>query len=87
MRTCVGSFFFSQATTRSAGRCTAQRMSPGAFGSLPASPCSLGSQGSFGPDRIARSAYNGAGEVTQVRTAVGTADEAAEASLTYRPNG
>ena len=43
--------------------------------------------GGFGPDRIARTVYDAAGQVTQVRTAVGTADEAAEASSTYRPNG
>jgi YD repeat-containing protein len=75
--------------------CRAQRMNPGAFGSLPASACSLGAEGTastgsgqdFGPDRIVKSLYNAAGEVTQVRTAVGTSLEAAEASSTYRPNG
>jgi RHS repeat-associated protein len=60
---------------------------PNAFGSLPASACSLGAEGSFGPDRIVKSLYNAAGEVTQVRSAVGTPLDAAEASSTYRPNG
>jgi YD repeat-containing protein len=67
--------------------CTAQRMNPAAFGSLPGSACTLGSEGSFGPDRIVKSVYNAAGDVTQVRSAVGTADEAAEATSTYTNNG
>jgi len=67
--------------------CQAVRMNPAAFGSLPASACSLGAQGSFGPDRITRSVYDAAGQVTQVRSAVGTAEEAAEVTATYTPNG
>jgi RHS repeat-associated protein len=62
-------------------------MNLASFGSLPASACTLGSEGSFGPDRIEKNVYNVANEVTQVRTAVGTADEAAEVSSTYTNNG
>jgi len=40
-----------------------------------------------GPDRVAKRIYNAASEVTQVQTAVGTADQANEASSTYSNNG
>jgi YD repeat-containing protein len=67
--------------------CSAQRMNPAAFGSLPASACTLGTQGSHGPDRITKTVYDELGRVKEARTAVGTADEAAEARYNYRPNG
>jgi RHS repeat-associated protein len=67
--------------------CTAQRMNPGAFSSLPSSACQLGSEGNFGPDRIRKTIYDAAGQVTQVRVALGTADEAAEVTTSYRLNG
>jgi RHS repeat-associated protein len=75
--------------------CTAQRMNPAAFpsttlgtgGSLPGSACTLGVEGSFGPDRISKAVYDAAGQVTQMRVALGTAEEAAEVTASYRPNG
>lgn len=67
--------------------CTAQRMNPAAFGSLPASACSLGTQGSDGPDRIVRTHYDAAGRVNRIESAVGTADQADEAAATYTDNG
>jgi YD repeat-containing protein len=67
--------------------CTAQRMNPAAFGALPASACSLGTEGTFGPDRITKASYDAAGQVTQLLTAVGTPDQAVEAATTYRNNG
>ncbi len=50
-----------------AGRpdCTAQRMNVSVYGSLP-DACSLGTQGSFGPDRIGRNEYDAANHVTKV---------------------
>ena len=59
----------------SAGRleCTAQRMNPAVYGSLPTSACTLGAEGSFGPDRITRSQYDAVGRVTKVQRAYGTA--------------
>jgi YD repeat-containing protein len=51
--------------------CTAMRMNAAAFGSLPASACSLGIQGSFGPDRITRNLYDIAGQLTTVQRAYG----------------
>lgn len=66
--------------------CSAVRMNPAIYGSLPASACTLGTQGSFGPDRIARTIYDAAGQVTQNQVAVGTADAATERTLTYSSN-
>jgi RHS repeat-associated protein len=68
--------------------CTAQRMNSAAFASLPSSACSLGTQGGFGPDRIAKTIYDAAGQATQVKTAFGvTGQEANEVSATYTANG
>ncbi|WP_395942185.1 RHS repeat domain-containing protein [Brevundimonas aurantiaca] len=72
-----------------AGRptCTAVRMNPAAFGSLPASACTLGTEGGQGPDRIERRVYDAAGQLLQVRRAVGTPLEQVYAAYTYSPNG
>ena len=71
-------------------QCVAQRMNTAEFGasSLPSDACTLDTEGSHGPDRIARTYYDAAGQVTQVRTAYGVSgQEAAEAGLSYRNNG
>lgn len=67
--------------------CTATRMNPDIYASLPASACSLAAEGSFGPDRIVKYSYDAVGRVTEVRSAVGTGAEAADAIATYHPNG
>ncbi len=67
--------------------CTAVRMNPGAFASLPSSACALGPQGVHGPDRITRSVYDAAGQRLQLREGVGTGVEAAEATWAYNLNG
>lgn len=75
--------------------CTAQRMNPAAFGTPPASTCSLGTTGSYGPDRISRLVYDVAGEVTKVQAAYGvtTANgfpvtlQRDESTSTYTNNG
>jgi RHS repeat-associated protein len=67
--------------------CTAQRMNPAAYASLPASACSLGTEGSAGPDRISQRVYNAASQVTKVRSAVGTAQQADEVTTVYTNNG
>jgi len=67
--------------------CSATRMNTAIYGSLPASACSLGTAGTFGDDRIARTIYDAAGQVTQVQVAVGTTDAANERTLTYTNNG
>jgi RHS repeat-associated protein len=51
--------------------CTAVRMNPAAFASLPESACTLGAQGSQGPDRITRNEYDSAGQLLKVRKAYG----------------
>jgi RHS repeat-associated protein len=67
--------------------CTARRMNPAAFASLPASACALGAQGSHGPDRITRNVYDPAGQLTQVQRAYGTPLQQNEATYEYSPNG
>ena len=69
-------------------QCVAQRMNPAEFASLPSDACTLDTQGSFGPDRIARTYFDAAGQVIQVRTAFAVSgQEANEASATYTNNG
>jgi YD repeat-containing protein len=67
--------------------CVATRMNGAAWTSLPSSACSLGTEGSFGPDRIVKNVFDAAGQVTQVKSAVGTSLEAADVTSTYRSNG
>jgi RHS repeat-associated protein len=72
--------------------CTAQRMNPAEFGSLPSDACTLDTAGTgasdFGPDRITRNYYDTADRLTSVRTGFGVSGvEAVEATMTYRNNG
>lgn len=67
--------------------CTAQRMNPAVFSSLPASACTQSTQGSAGPDRITRNVYNAAGRITQIERAVGTPLLQVYAAYTWSPNG
>ena len=85
----TGTSALTQYSYDSKGRlsCTAQRMNPSVFGSLPSDACTLGTAGSFGPDRITKSIYDNADEVTQVQIAVGTTDAANERTLTFSANG
>lgn len=68
-------------------QCTAIRMNPAEFGSLPTSACSLDTEGSNGPDRITRNSYDAVGRVTMEERAVGTAIEQDYARYTYSANG
>ena len=83
------SYAVSQTSYDGLGRvdCTVQRMNSAAFGSLPASACSLGTAGGDGPDRISKNTYDAAGRVTKVQTAYGTAQQADEATTGYTNNG
>lgn len=67
--------------------CTAVRMNTAAFGSLPASACTLGTAGSEGPDRITRKVYDLAGQLIQVQQAYGTPLQQNYATYTYSSNG
>ena len=62
-------------------------MNVAAYGSLPTSACSLGTQGANGPDRITKTSYDAAGQVLQVRRGVGTSIEIAEVTYDYTLNG
>lgn len=66
--------------------CTAVRMNPSTWGSLPAA-CTTATAGSFGPDRISRNTYDAAGRITKVETAVGTAAASDEVRVAYTNNG
>jgi RHS repeat-associated protein len=68
--------------------CTALRMDPSDWGAGAANACAQDpTPGVHGPDRIAKTLYNAAGEVTEQRSAVGTPLEAAEARASYDANG
>lgn len=67
-------------------QCSATRMNPAAWGTL-TNACTVQTAGSNGPDRIARTTYDAAGQVTLVQTGYGTADQADEVATTYRANG
>ena len=70
-----------------AGRldCTALRMNPGTYNSLPGA-CDLGAQGGFGPDRINRYEYDALSRINKTWSGYRTGDAAA--SLTsYTPDG
>jgi RHS repeat-associated protein len=73
----------------SAGRvqCVAQRMNPAVYGSLPADACTLGTSGSYGADRIVKTDYDAADEVTKTTSAYGTADQSDDVTTTYTNNG
>ncbi len=68
--------------------CTAVRMNPAAFASTPPSAaCSVGAQGSYGPDRITKNNYDAARQLTQVQKAVGTPLAENYATYTYTATG
>ncbi|MCR2833039.1 RHS repeat domain-containing protein [Parerythrobacter lacustris] len=67
--------------------CTAVRMNPATYGALPASACTPGPEGTQGPDRITRTVYDAAGQVVQIRKAVGTPIEIADVTYSHTPNG
>ena len=68
-------------------QCTAVRMNPARYTALPASACTIGAEGAFGPDRITRNGYDPAGQLLTVEKAVGTPIAKVEARYTYTPNG
>lgn len=68
-------------------RCKAIRMNPASYGSLPSSACALGSQGSYGPDRISRFSYNAQDQLLSEERAVGTSLSQVYAIYTYDQYG
>jgi RHS repeat-associated protein len=73
--------------TASRVTCVAQRMNPAAFGSLPSSACTLGTEGTFGPDRIVKYTYDSLDRVTKETTAFGTPLATDEVTRGYSANG
>jgi RHS repeat-associated protein len=67
--------------------CTAVRMNPAVFSSLPASACTLSTTGGQGADRITHNIYDAAGQLTQVQRAYGTSLQQNYATYTYSSNG
>lgn len=67
--------------------CVAVRMNPAAYGSLPASGCSLGTAGTSGPDRITRTVADQAGRTVSEQEGYGTGDVAYSARASYTANG
>jgi RHS repeat-associated protein len=61
-------------------------MNPAAFGSAPGA-CTLGTAGSFGPDRISKTFYDAADRVTKVQEAVGTGAVIDAMIASYTQNG
>jgi hypothetical protein len=57
------------------------------YGSLPASACTLGTEGSHGPDRLTRLYYDAVGRHTKTLAGYQTADEAYEVQKNYSENG
>lgn len=67
--------------------CTALRMNPAAYGSLPSSACDLGAEGTSGPDRITKNYWTDGGALARVVSALGTAAEADDVQYVYNDNG
>ena len=82
-------FKVTQTSYDAVGRvqCVAERMNMGVFASLPTSACTLGTEGTLGPDRITRNVYDQAGQLLKVQRAVGTSLAQDEATYTYSANG
>ncbi len=70
--------------------CTAKRMNPAQFGSLPASACTLGTEGTMGPDRITKNTYDVLGRPIKTVGGYGVMNGGAgniEIELGYTANG
>jgi RHS repeat-associated protein len=66
--------------------CTAVRMNPAVFGSLPGA-CALSTTGANGPDRITRKYYDTESRVLRIQQAYGTTLQQDYATYTYTANG
>ena len=67
--------------------CETTRMNPAVFSTLPASACSLGTEGSYGPDRVVQHQYDTLSRLTKTTSGVGTEDAGIDIELTYTSNG
>ena len=73
---------------RGVNECTTMRMN---LASLPTptatAACTLGTEGTQGPDRITKNSYDSAGQLTKVQKAFGTSVQADYVTYTYTANG
>lgn len=78
----------TQVSYDAAGRvdCSTTRMNPAAFAAPPASACTLGTAGAFGPDRVMKAGYDAAGRLTSTISGFGSGSTITE-SVTYSNNG
>jgi YD repeat-containing protein len=85
----TATYALSQYSYDALGRleCTAVRMNPATYASLPVSACTLGTEGSDGPDRITRLTYNAASELIKTTVAYGTSMQADDETNSYTANG
>jgi RHS repeat-associated protein len=67
-------------------QCVAIRMNPTAYGSLPASACTLGVSGSSGSDRITYTTYDATNRPLTIQRAYGTAIQETYETITYTSN-
>jgi len=85
-----GTYSVTQYSYDSVGRleCTAVRMLPATFASLPASACDQATVSTADTDdRITRNFYDAAGQLLKVQQAVGTSVQIDYARYEYTPNG
>jgi RHS repeat-associated protein len=67
--------------------CTAVRMNPSTWGALPASACTLATNGSYGPDRVTMNVYDADSRVTQRIVGYGTAAQSTASTSSFSANG
>ncbi len=67
-------------------QCVTIRMNAAAYGSLPASACTLGTTGSSGPDRITYTTYDSTNRPLTIQRAYGTSLQQTYETFTYTPN-
>jgi len=63
--------------------CAAVRMNPAVFATSTTDACTLGTAGTFGPDRITHTVYDGANRALKIQTAYGTSYQRDEITRTY----
>ncbi|MFL6603251.1 MAG: RHS repeat-associated core domain-containing protein [Steroidobacteraceae bacterium] len=68
-------------------QCVATRMNPAQFSSMPGACTVSTPQGSYGPDRITYTAYDGQDHPLTIQRAYGTSLQETYATYTYWPNG
>ncbi len=67
--------------------CTARRMNPVQYTTLPSDACAVGPAGNYGPDRITKAIYDAAGQARQEVRAFGTSVQQVYATHKFEPDG